>query len=287
MAVNNTVVYAEEWATKFQERLDYNTNWKEVCRVDITDSRVFNNPYMSTVPSLQSHTRGTYYEHQTFAKTNEYITINQSQILAMFIDRADLAQQTFVTQMEMAELQGQLINEYLETDMLANHTMWTDFDNSSIGGSAGQITVSASNIDDVIRGIKREIREANGQDLMDRNGAFVVWRATDFEILEAYAQAYGYTTADSAIKDGTKPGFYYMGVYHYMSNKHTANHLFAGVRKLFHLGICRGTYGQVVIDNEPATGDGPLSGIAVVSRIDWEYKAWTNIAGLLFDVSVA
>jgi len=287
MAVSNTVLYPIDYVTKFQERLDYDTNWKQVCKVDISNKRTLTNPYMSTVPSLQSHTRGTAYTHQTFALTTEAVTVNQSQNLGLFIDRADLAQQTYVDMMDLANLQGQLIDEYFETDMLANHAMWTDFDNSSIGGAAGNITVSASTIDDIIRGIKREIREANGTSLMNRNGAFIIWRAADFEILEAYVQAQGFATADAALKDGTVEGFRYMGVSHYVSNLHTANHVFGGVKNLFHLGILRDTYGQIIYDQEPATADGPLSGIGIVARMDWEFVAWNNIKGLLFDVAVA
>jgi hypothetical protein len=180
-----------------------------------------------------------------------------------------------------------LINEYLETDMLANHAMFTDFDNSSIGGAAGNITVSAANIDDIIRGIKREIREANGTSLMNKNGVFIIWRAADFEILEAYVQANGFSTADDALKNGTVEGFKYLGVSHYVSNLHTSGHLFAGVKNVFHLGILRDTYGQIIRDEEPATADGPLSGIGIVARIDWEFVAWNNTKAVLFDVLVA
>ena len=258
-----------------------------MCRVDISNKRALTNPYMSTVPALQAHTRGTAYTHQTFALTTDAVTINQSQNLGLFIDRADLAQQTYVTMMDLAELQGQLIDEQLETDMLANHAMWTDFDNASIGGAAGNIDVSASTIDDIIRGVKREIREANGTSLMNKHGVGFVWRAADFEVLEAYVQANGFTEADKALKEGTLEGFKYLGCYHYVSNLHTAGHVFAGVRKLFHLGILKDTYGQVIYDQEPATADGPLSGVGIVARIDWEFIAWNNTVPVLFDVLVA
>lgn len=285
-------MYPVDYVTKFQERLDYDTNWKQVCKVDISDKYTLTNPYMSTVPSLQTHTRGTAYTHQTFALTTDTVTISQSENLGLFIDRADLAQQTYVNMMDLADLQGQLINEYLETDMLANHGMWTNFDNASIGGGAGNITVATDNIDDIIRGFKREVREANGTSLMNRFGAFIIWRAADFEKLEAYVQANGFSTADEALKNGTVEGFKYLGVSHYVSNLHAAassstQHLFAGVKNLFHLGILRATYGQVIHDEEPATGDGPLSGVAVVARIDWEFVAWNNQKALLFDVLVA
>jgi len=290
MAVDvvNTVVYAEDWTVKLQERLDYPQNWKEVCRVDISNKRVLHNPYMSTVPSVQTHTRNTAYTYQPFANTDESVTINQSRILPMFIDRADLAQQTYERQMEMAELQGTLLNEYMETDMLANHAMWTNLTVDDIGGSGGgNITVAATNVDDIIRAVKKKIRDANGSNLMARNGAFIIWRSADFEILEAFVQANGFSTADNALKNGTIEGFRYMGVDHYVSNLHTSGHLFAGVKNIFHLGIVKDTYGAITVVDEPATSNGALSGIGVVSRIDWEFKAWTNTKSLIFDITVA
>ncbi len=287
MTVNNTVLYPIDFVTKFQERLDYDTNWKQVCKVDISNKRVLTNPYMSTVPSLQSHTRGTPYTYQTFALTTEAVTVNQSMNLPLFIDRADLAQQTYADMMDLANLEGQLINEYLETDMLANYAMWTTFDNASIGGSAGNIQVSASTIDDIIRGVKREIRKANGTSKMNQNGVFFVWRAADFEILEAYVQQNGFTEADKALAGGTVEGFNYLGCTHLVSNLHTAGHVFAGVKGLFHLGILQDTYGQIIYDQEPATADGALSGVGIIARIDWEFVAWNNTKTLLFNVTVA
>ena len=242
---------------------------------------------MSTIPSLQSHTRGTAYTHQTLVITTDNITIDQSANLPMFVDRADEAQTPYSKQMEMADLQGTLINEAYESYMLAAHASFTNFTNASIGGGAGTITVSASNIDDIIRGIKREIGEANGQALMDRNGAFIVWRYADMELLEQFCQANGFNLADKALKDGVQGGYYFMGMYHYVSNSHTSGHLFGGVRKLFHLGILKATNGQVVIDSEPATADGPLSGTGIVSRMDWAYKVWTNVLPVLFDITVS
>jgi hypothetical protein len=285
--VANTWLYPEEWSVKLQERLGYPTNWKDVCRVEYTNSKVLINPYMSTVPSLQSHTRGTAYTHQTLAITTDSITIDQSKIIPMFVDRADEAQTPYSKQMEMADLQGTLCNEYLESMMLGAYGDMTSFDATQIGGSAGNISVDGSNIDDIIRAVKREIGEANGQALMDKNGAFIVWRYSDKEYLEQFCQANGFNLADKALKDGVPNGYYFMEMYHYVSNSHTSGHLIAGVRKLLHMGILKATYGQVVIDKEPATADGPLSGTGIVSRLDWKIKVWNNIKPLLFDITVA
>jgi len=282
----NTIIYAEDWTTKLQERLDKPATWKEVCKVSYTNSRVLHNPY-HTDPAVQSGTRGSAYTHQNYVLADESITINTFKILPMLIDRADLAQTTYTDQMEMADKQATLLDESIETAMLAAHADWTNFDNTAIGGGAGNITVSTSNIDDIIRALKREVREANGQSIMSRNGMFIVWRAADFEKLEAFVQANGFSTADMALKDGTVAGMRYMGVEHYVSNSHTAGHVFAGVKNTYHLGIVKDTYGQVTIDQEPATSSGAVSGIGVVSRVDYAFKAWNNTGGVLFDVLVA
>ena len=189
--------------------------------------------------------------------------------------------------MELADNQGTVLNEAIETGMYANHAEYTNFDNASIGGGAGNITVSESNVDDIIRGVKREIREANGETLMDRNGAFFVWRPADFEKLEAYVQAQGFSTADGALKDGTNQGFRYMGMEHYSSNKLASGHLFAGVKKALHLGICKSTYGKVNEIEDPVVSGGQISGLGINSRVDFKFKAWSKVAPVLFDILVA
>lgn len=257
--------------------------------MDYTDTKVLHNPY-ETDATVQTGTRGSAYTHQNITVTDESITIDTFKILPQLIDRADLAQQTYIKQMERADAQGVLLNEAIETGMMAEHAQWTNFGDTG-GGALGlastAITVTAGNIDDIIRGIKREIRKANGEDMMNRKGIFIVWRPADFELLEAYVQANGFSTADGALRDGTNQGFKYMGVEHYSTNKFTAGHVFAGVKQTFNLGICKSTYGQVVIDSEPATSGGAVSGIAVISRVDYKFKAWTKTVTVLFDVNVA
>jgi len=285
MTGSNTIVYQEAWTTKLQEQLDEPNKFKEICRVEYTNDRVLHNPY-HTDPTVQDHTRGCAYTFQKVTLTDDSVTINTSKILPMMIDRADRAQQTFMRQMEMAERQGVLLNEAIETAVYADHANFTDFDNSAIGGGAGNITVSSSNIDDIIRGLKREIREANGEGLLERNGGFVVWRPADLEILEGFMQANGYVMADRALAKGTVQGINYMGMEHYSSNLLTSGHVFAGVKNLYHVGILKDTYGQIVVVDEPADSSGSYSAIGVISRVDYKGKVWNNISGLLFDVTV-
>ena len=290
MTVANTVTYETLYEDVLQDRLDHPTTWKEMCDVLYTDIREISSSYMSTTPTVKTVTRGTGHSMTTFAETAETLTISTGRDLGIYVDWADLAQSPWTKPAELFDRIGALLNEYIENAVLARHASWTDFGLSDIGGggsSTTQITISASNIDDTIRGVKREIREANGQMLMNKNGVGFIWRATDFEILEAFVQANGFQTADKALKEGTIEGLHYLGCDHYWSNDHTANHLFAGVKKIERLGILRGTYGKAhTIDFPAADSNTFFSGRAFYSRVDIGHLTPTAHVGLVFDVNV-
>ena len=278
-----------EWETKLQERLNYPLTWKEVCKVIYSDTYGYNSPYLSTSFAAQTGTRGCSYSFSEFTITNDQLLINQQKICPIFIDRADLAQCKLANQMELADRQGSLLNEAIETAMLAAHAGWTDFGNAAIGGAAGNITITATNIDNVIRAVKREIAENNAQSLADRNGVFIVWRAADLEKLEEFAQANGFNLADTALKNGIKSGYHFMGVDHYISNSHEANHLFAGVKKIMTIGILNATYGKITILQSPASGVttyGPVSGIGIEARVDYGVNTPTGLKTAVFDIAV-
>lgn len=280
------IVYKNEYETRLQERLSEETVWKRICNVEYTDTYTLHNPYLTDV-TANTGTRGSAYTPEAITTTDDSFNISTFKIAAQYIDRADLAQKTFKGWMDLADNQGTLLNEAIETAMYAAHASYTDFDNASIGGGAGNITVSESNVDDIIRAMKREIREANGESRAQRNGMFIVWRPADFEKLEAYAQAQGYNSADDILINGTRQGFRYMGVEHFSSNKLTAGHLFGGVQKVLHLGICKSTYGQVNEIEDPVVSGGQISGVGINSRVDFGFKAWSKIAPILFDILVA
>lgn len=291
MAIANTITYETLFEDILQDRLDHPTTWKEMCDVMITDTRVISTSYMSTTPSVQSVTRGTGHAMQTFVETAETLTISTGRDLGLFVDWADLAQSPWTKPAELFDRIGALLNEYIESAVLAQHATWTDFGTASIGGGGAAtdpITVTAANIDDIIRGVKREIREANGQAMMNQYGVGFVWRAADFELLEAFVQANGFQTADMALKEGTVEGLRYMGCDHYWSNDHTSGHVFAGVKKIQRLGILRGTYGRAhTIDFPAGDSNTYLSGRSFYSRVDIGHLTPTAHAGLVFDINVA
>jgi len=282
----NAGVHKEDYAVKLQERLNKPSNWKEAADVIFSDTYIFNLPYMSTEFSAQTGTRGSAYSFSDFALTNEALTVNQKKLVPVFIDRADMAQIQYVSQMETAVRQGALLSDVIETAMLADHANWTDVGNVGgvvTSGNTTQFTITSTNIDDVVRGIRRIVSVANGQEQADRNGIFFVWRPADFEALEQFAQANGFNLADAALKNGIDRGYHLLGVDHLVSNSHATNHVFCGVKKLFKIGILRATWGQIVVTADPSL----QSGIGIIARADYGVKTPTGLKALLYDLNVA
>jgi hypothetical protein len=282
----NSGVYPEEWATRLQERLDKPMNWKEMGDVIFSDTKIFNLPYMSTEFASQTGTRGTAYGFSDFTLTNDTIDIATKKLVPVFVDRADMAQMPLVNQMEIADRQAALLGDDIETAMLADHAEWTDFGDNAGSfetGTATQITVSATNIDDIVRSIRREVTSANGEDMANRFGLGFVWRPADFEKLEQFAQANGFNLADAALENGIDRGYYLLGAYHYVSNSHAANHVLAGVRKIIKIGILRTTWGQIVVTPDPNL----QSGQGIIARADYDVMTPDGHATLVFDVNVA
>ena len=262
-----------------------------MCAVEVHNNRVVSSSYYGTFPSVTTVSRGTGLVMNTISQTAETMTISTGRDLGVYVDLGDLVQSPWTNAADIFDRIGALLNEYIESAVLARHASWTDFGTLSIGGGGAAdtpITVSASNIDDIIRGVKREIREANGGSMMKQNGVGFVWRAADFEYLEAFVQANGTMTADKFLVEGTLEGLHYLGCDHFWSNDHTANHVFAGVKKVERLGILRGVYGKAhVIDFPAADSNTFFSGKAFYSRVDVGHLTPTAHAGLVFDINVA
>lgn len=293
MSVANTITYETSFEDALQDRLDHPQTWKEMCKVTMTNTRVISSSYMSTEPSTQSVTRGTGAALQLFAETANTLTISTGRDLGLVVDLADQAQSPWTKPAELFDRIGALLNEYIESQVLGQHSGWQDFgagDLNSVGpaNDTTQITVSASNIDDIIRGVKRKIRTNNGGSKMNQYGVGFVWRPQDFEFLEAFVQANGFSTADQALKEGTVEGLRYLAADHYWSNDYTANHVMGGVKKIQRLGILKGTYGRAHTIPFPAADSNMFfSGTAYYSRVDIGHLTPTAHVGLIQDVNVA
>ena len=279
------IVVKEEFEAKLQERLSFQTVWKEVCKVTYTDAGILHNPYL-TDATQYTGTRGTGYTSVAVATTDQTVSITDYVGSAEHIDRANLAQKSFSDWMDIADNMGIVLNEGMETAMLAEHAQWTNFDAASMGGTAGNITVAITNIKKVITSLKTAIRLAGGTELANRDGIFIEWREADFELVETLASSEGFNTADDALKNGIKQGFKYLGVEHYSSSKHVPGHVFGGVKKAFNVGICKSTYGLMTEILNPVVGGAQISGIGLETRIDRKFMAWAKKVPLLYDILV-
>lgn len=279
-------IYPEEWRDALQTELDEPTIWKEVCRVDYTSNKVIHFPYL-TDPTVQTGTRGSTQSPQQVKETDETMTVATYKELVQHVDWADLAQASLFKGTDIARRQAVLLNEEVMKSFVQDHASLTDFGTLSIGGGGAAtdpITVSTANIYKIVTGVKREINEANGMSLMAQNGVFIIWRPADFELLEQFAFANGYSAADAALRKGLSGGVEYFGVTHFQSNFLSANHAIAGVKKRYNVAILRDTFGKLIIN---PYNPGVVSGISFSSRVDYGVKAWNKDLPVLFDLNVA
>jgi hypothetical protein len=291
----SSVISQEEWAVNVQERLADPALWNIINDVQQINGGKYNNPY-STPGSFAAHTRYAAYAQSDVTIANEYATCDQSAILSQPIDRADLVQSQYAKLTKLAQEQGVSAGEKLDALMLASHAGWTDFGAENLAGSTGasQITVDVNNVDDIIDALDVAIDTAKGNKLANRNGKFIIWRPNDFKFVKQLARSQGFASADDIIINGMNFGVKYMGWEHYVSNQHTSGHLFAGVKGVHFLGTAPTAFPMVYQVDEPTVletdGDpaaGNLSAIAMVTRMDYVYKTWTNTKPVLFDLNVA
>lgn len=299
----NTIQYQQLWENKLARRLDKPQSWKDVNDVVFTDTQVYNFPLVSTsnepaVATLTNTAAGRSVLTNVIpfidvTETNQTLTISIAEIDSVYIDYADQAQSNYAKMADMGDLLGKKVNERAEAISLANHGSWTNF--GDVGGGVlglgtGAITISATNIDDVVRGVIEQINTANGFDFYMENGGFAVWRPSDWTFLVAFMQANGFAFADEALRDGGKGrmGKESLGLFHYVSTSHSAGHVMAGVRGVQKFGILNTTYGRTYVNEMPASSTaGSLSGTQIHTRLDYGLLVPTNLLPTLFDVNVA
>ena len=289
----NTVTYETLFESVLQERLAKPQNWKEVCQVTMSNTRAITSQSISTTgdwAAVATLTRGTAFDPTDVAEVADTLTISTGRHVTTYFDFGDLAQSPWTTEREIFSRSGERLGEFVESDVLAQYGSWgRDFgvvggiwtDNDATAGA-----VSASNVDDLARLIRRVIREQNGASMMASNGAFAVISPASFEFIEAFGQANGFASADEALKNGLAPQVKYLGINWYVSNDNTADHAMAGVRKVQRLGILQGTFGKMhKFPGIAGTSGGIQSGIAYHSRVDIGHLSPTDHKVLLYDVN--
>ena len=288
------------WENKLAQRLDLPQNWKEVNDVVYTDTQSYNFPLVSTsnepaVATLTNTAAGrsdvaNVIPFISVTETNQTLTISIAEIDSVYLDYADQAQSNYAKMAEMGDLLGKKIGERAQAVSLANHANWTNFGDTGggvLGLASTDITVSATNVDDIVRGIIEQIYTANGFDLYKQNGGFIEWRPADWTFMVQFMQANGFNLADASLKNGGQIGIDYLGLHHYVSTQHASGgHLFAGVRKVQKLGILKSTFGKTYRNEMPASSTaGSLSGTQIHTRLDYGLLVPTNLLPVIFDVN--
>ena len=299
--MSNTIIYQALWENKLAQRLDKPQNWKEICDVVYTDSQTYNFPLVSTSnePAVATLTntaagRSTLSNVIPFIDvtiTNETLSIVTAEIDSVYLDYADQAQSNYAKMADMGDLLGKKINERAEVVWLANHAALTDFGDTGggvLGLSSTDITPSASNIDDIVRGVIEQIYTANGFNLYKENGGFIEWRPAEWTLMTQFMQANGFNLADMALKNGASLGVDYLGLNHYVGTGHASGgHIPAGVRGVQKYGILRSTYGKTYVNEMPSSSTaGSLSGTQIHTRLDYGLLVPTNLKPVIFDINV-
>lgn len=296
----NTIIYQAAWENKLAQRLDKAQNWKEICDVVYTDTQTYNFPLVSAsnepaVATLTNTAAGrsllsNVIPFVSVTETNETLSIVTAEIDSVYLDYADQAQSNYAKMAAMGDLLGKKIGERAESISLGNHANWTNFGDTGggvLGLSSTPITVTANNVDDIIRGIIEQIYTANGFDIYNQQGGFIEWRAADWTFVVQFMQANGFNVADAALKAGGTIGQDFMGMYHYVSNAHAAGHVMAGVRKVQKFGILASTFGKTFTAEMPASSTaGSLSGTQIHTRLDYGLLVQTNLLPVIYDVNV-
>ena len=297
----STIVWNKhDYVQRMRDRINTPTTWTDVLDVRYSDVYTIVNGSLTestVVPATYTRAATAGYVWDDFVLVQDTCTISSVYICPMFIDEGDRHSQTYVDQMNIASFQAKKLNETIESLALtaAAASSGKDFGATDLAGTGDddttKITVSASNIDDLIRAIKRKIYAHNGVDYAVERGIFIVWRAADFELLEAFVQANGFTEADIALKNGipVQKAFRYMGVDHYLSTSHSTGHLFAGVKKCGMIGILRSTYGKAKFLEDPASGlsaYGPSSGLGITTRVDYGFNWPAYLYEFIMDINV-
>jgi hypothetical protein len=306
----NTIIYQALWENKLAQRLDKPQNWKEVNDVVYTDTQTYNFPLISSAnePAVATLTntaagRSTLTNIVPFidvTETNQTLSIVTAEIDSVYLDYADQAQSNYAKMAEMGTLLGKKIGERAQSISINNHASWTNMGDAgagAIGLASTAITVSASNVDDIVRGVIEQIYTANGFNIYKENGGFIEWRPADWTFLVSFMQANGFNLADASLKSGGSIGVDYLGLYHYVSTAHVTSggnfHLFAGVRGVQKFGILKSTYGRTYV-NEMPTGPGngsgasvgSLSGTQIHTRLDYGLLVPTNLLPVVYDINV-
>jgi hypothetical protein len=209
MANNLDALNPEYWSPRLQTQLEKALIGKAICNFEIQlpDGDKFHRPYHSDL------TAGTYTRNATsgaggavvaqdVTTTDEYLLVDTAKYVSFKIDRLDSIQNKYKIANRLAKRGGYTLRDIIDIAVLAEYAN-ADlvFDGADLGGAAGPITVSTSNIFQIFSGVRKLLAKAN---IPEENDFFAIISPDVFEILEQYATGKGFKIPDDVIPNGYK-----------------------------------------------------------------------------------
>lgn len=179
-------------------------------------------PYYSDL-SVNNYTRGTAVTFQTLNATEETLVVDQQKEVSFYVDKLDEIQAKYDFRSDRTQHAAYLLSNTIDAKVLAEVANASiTFDNSDLGGAAGNITVTPSNVVQVFSKLKAKMHQNNIEDTQP--WCVVVDPMTAANIEQSFV-ASGFSTADITLKNGYAGDF--LGFKIYVSNNLPANKLLA------------------------------------------------------------
>lgn len=178
------------------------------------DGDVVHRPYRSRM-RVTTYTRGTSATLQDDSGTDESLTIDQSKIIAFYVDDLDKLQSKYEIVNRFADDAATELEIYIDGQFLGEIANATNtVDAGDVGGTSGtSISLSTSNVVQMFAAAAKKLNRQN----IPQEGRFAVVSPTVYQTLVERLESKDTTVGDQAGMNG-KVGIKFMGFEVYLSN---------------------------------------------------------------------
>lgn len=245
---------------------------------DLKKGDTVHKPHYSTL-SAQAYVKGTDVTIADWTTTDETLVVDQFQVVPFYMDDVTQLQSLYAHDSNLVVDAAFRLRDIVDTDILGEYAnAGNTVDNATLGGSAGDITATTSNIIEIFSRTRQVLREANVEE--DQAWFFVV-DPKRAELIERTLASSGFNVADATLRNGYAGDF--LGFRVYVSNNLTTEtsttHLLAGRHGAIDLVMQQAPL--VKIKEEPKK-----LGVNFLVWMAYGLKTFTQNANRLVDVQV-
>lgn len=166
----------------------------------LRDGDVVHRPYSSD-PYVVDYTKGTAIDIQDIDTTDEFLTVNQSKVVPVYVDDDDVKQNKYNTANQLIDRSAHMLARDIDSAVLAQVTNASlDIDDGDIGGTSGaSISLTTSNVSNVFGTVMAELATNNVE--RDRPWYLVIDPVMTNTIMQSFVNN-GFNTADATLKNG-------------------------------------------------------------------------------------